>query len=394
VTHAAQLYLLEPPAAAGAHWFPYAGTRPIADLRAGALRLRERWSTALATPVTGIIGAAVGPSFADVDALTLLPTDLARGPGWVARSDAAPALATITPEADAVRLMIGNETVAWRLDSDAVWTGPHEHGIAQAIDGLALRGAYDLVTALERLLAADVAQLSTATRHHAPPGAIVLGAEEQVYCRSLQVEPGVVFDVRHGPILIEPEGEIRHGTRLEGPLYVASGSRLLGGDIRGSSIGPKCVVRGEVSVTCFTGYANKGHEGFIGHSVLGHWVNLGAGTTTSNLKNTYGQIRLDPPTGRLETGRQFLGTLFGDHAKTAIGTMCGTGTLIGAGAHMFGGAPPKCLRPMAWGSDAAALLDRAGFLAIAERVLPRRQISWTDAHAATLGALYDRCTSG
>lgn len=383
------LFLLESSAPRSA-WFPFAGVRPIADLRAGALRLRERWVSALGAELRGIVDAGLGEMFTDIEALPLRQHDAIVGPCVVARSDAAPALRHLSRGPDVQRLRIGDETVAWFLDAGERWHGIHETGVAAAIDGLLLRGAHDLVTALERLLADDITALAEPGRHALPSEAIVLGDAALVQCRSARVEPGVVFDVRNGPILLEADVEVRHGTRLEGPLYVAHGSRLLGGDIRGCSIGPKCTVRGELSSSCLLGYANKGHEGFVGHSVLGHWVNLGAGTTTSNLKNTYGSVRLDAPTGRIDTGRQFLGTLFGDHAKTAIGTLFSTGSLVGAGANLFGGAPRKCTLPMAWGSDGGDRLTRAGFLAIAERVLPRRQISWSADHAATLGALYDR----
>jgi hypothetical protein len=140
-----------------------------------------------------------------------------------------------------------------------------------------------------------------------------------------------------------------------------------------------------------TGYANKAHDGLLGHSVLGHWVNLGAGTITSNLKNTYGPVRLDLPGGRVETGRTFLGTLFGDHAKTAIGMMLGTGTVIGAGANVFGpGEVPKHVPPFAWGIAGEARLEEGGFLQIAGRVMPRRHVEVTADRERSLQALYRR----
>lgn len=142
------------------------------------------------------------------------------------------------------------------------------------------------------------------------------------------------------------------------------------------------------------GFANKAHDGFVGHSVVGHWVNLGAGTTTSNLKNTYGPVRLDLPAGRVETGRQYLGALLGDHAKAAIGTMFATGSVIGAGANVFGsGHPPKYVPPMAWGESSGATMTKEGFVAIAERVMPRRNVKVTPERHAALEALWDRTTA-
>jgi UDP-N-acetylglucosamine diphosphorylase/glucosamine-1-phosphate N-acetyltransferase len=198
----------------------------------------------------------------------------------------------------------------------------------------------------------------------------------------------VVFDVRKGPIVLEPDTVVRAGTRLEGPLWVGHHSWLLGGAIRHSVIGPHCRVHGEVATSVFFGYANKSHDGFLGHSVVGPWVNLGAGTITSNLKHTYGPIRLDLPNGRIETGRTNLGSLIGDHAKTAIGTLLPTGTVVGAGANVLGAPVPRYVRPFTWGLDERLTLD--GFLTIAGRVMPRRGVDVTDAIAASLTALHGR----
>ena len=160
--------------------------------------------------------------------------------------------------------------------------------------------------------------------------------------------------------------------------------------MRASAIGPRVNVRGELSTCVFLGYANKAHDGFVGHSVIGRWANLGAGTITSNLKNTYGRVRLDVAGMPLETGLQFLGSLIGDHAKTAIGTLLSTGTVIGAGASVFEGVrAPRYVPPFAWGGTGDARMSKAGFLRIAERVLPRRDVAVDDATRALLERVYD-----
>jgi hypothetical protein len=156
-------------------------------------------------------------------------------------------------------------------------------------------------------------------------------------------------------------------------------------------LGPRCNLNGEVSNCVFLGYANKAHDGFLGHSVLGHWVNLGAGTTSSNLKNTYGSVSLEVKGTRIPSGRQFLGSLIGDHAKTAIGTLLATGTVIGAGANVFGAVqPPKYVPPLAWGSEGTERQSEEGFLKVAERVMPRREVAFTPERRASLSATYRR----
>jgi len=314
-----------------------------------------------------------------------------RGPAVVARSDFAPSGLAPEVTTETRRLSADGKTVAWMLPAGATWHREDESGSAASIEGLLLHGSHHLLTALEQYLAADCADFTAGDHDPLPDGSIVIGNPELVIIRGALVEPGVVFDVRHGAVVLDEGVEVRHGTRLEGPLYAGEHTRLLGGFIRNSAFGPWCVVRGEVASSMFLGYANKAHDGFVGHSVLGHWVNLGAGTTTSNLKNTYGEVRLSVRGTAIPTGRLNVGTLFGDHAKTAIGTMLPTGTVVGAGANLFGPGPvPKYVPPLSWGTLGAERLDEAGFLKIASRVMPRRQIEMTPERQASLQAIYRR----
>jgi UDP-N-acetylglucosamine diphosphorylase/glucosamine-1-phosphate N-acetyltransferase len=386
------LYLLEPDPA-GAAWAPFSGVRPVAELRAGLWRIRERWEGALQRDATAILGAHVAgfTEFDEPPAELPMPIE---GPAIVAASWFAPSGAPIESTAPVRRLTHAGATVGWVIASGEQWTGPTDEGAGLEVDGVLLRGAYDLVTALERLLPADCADFRAAPSAGVPEGSIVLGDPSDVISLRAVVEPGVVFDVRNGPVVIEEGAEIRSGTRLEGPTYVGGGTRVLGGFVRGSVFGPECRVRGEIAASVFLGYGNKAHEGFVGHSVVGHWVNLGAGTTTSNLKNTYGPVRLEVDGRRIETGRANLGTLFGDHAKTAIGTMLPTGTVIGAGANVFGATvPPKYVPPFAWGC-AGERITEEGFLTVARRVFARRDVAWSEARQESLRRAYGRSRQG
>jgi UDP-N-acetylglucosamine diphosphorylase/glucosamine-1-phosphate N-acetyltransferase len=387
-----RLYLKEPANGAPA-WAPFAAARPIAELRAGVWRIRERWEAALDLDTTAILGAET-EGFAEVDTPPCLSPQPVAGPAVVAESCFAPAGTPIVLAPETRRLVTGDGvTVAWIVPEGAVWSGPDEDGPAQPVRGLLLRQTSDLITALEQLLPADCLGFAAAEADPVPAGSLVLGDAALVLCRGAAVEPGVVFDTRGGAIVLEQGVEVRHGTRLEGPLYAGERTRLLGGHLRASVFGPRCSVKGEVSTTLMLGYANKSHDGFVGHSVVGYWVNLGAGTTTSNLKNTYGEISLDIAGVRLATGRQFLGSLIGDHAKTAIGSMLPTGAVVGAGANLFGTtAAPKHVPAMAWGTSGAERMTEEGFLRIAERVMPRREVELTEARRSSLVAIYRRLT--
>ena len=382
------LYLLDPPQP-GAAWAPFAGTRPIAELRAGAWRIRERWERALGRSATAILAPAL-TDFHELDEPPVESGAALSGPALVVRSDVVPPAGPLTLPPGTRRLTAGGAAVGWVLADGERWSGGSTDGAAHEIDAFLLGGAYDLITALERLLGADCEALAAATGGAAPDGCLVLGPASRVVAAGASVEPGVVFDVRSGAVVLSAGVEVRSGTRLEGPCFIGAGCRVLGGFIRASAFGPRCTVRGEISTSVFVGYANKSHDGFVGHSALGHWVNLGAGTTTSNLKNTYGMVRLDVGGASIETGRSFLGSLIADHAKTAIGTMLSTGTVVGAGANVFGAAPPKYVPPFAWGSTGGERLTEEGFLRTAERVLPRRDVTVTPKLRAALAGLYRR----
>ncbi len=381
-----RLFMLEP-ARLGDDWAPFAGVRPIAELRAGAFRIWERWHRLLATDEAAIVSPST-PGFADVDSRPIVAGGTIVGPALVARSTAAPVGTDLTLPVGVRGLSIGGMTVAWVLAPGERWTGPTEVVAPFEIKGLRLDGAAGLITACERLLEDDCLSLAHTGTRGVPDGCVVIGDPSLVIVRTASVEPHVVFDVRKGPIVLDEDSLVRSGARLEGPLYVGPHSWILGGAVRQSVIGPHCRVHGEISASVFLGYANKSHDGFLGHSVLGQWVNLGAGTITSNLKNTYGPIRLDLPNGRLETGRTNLGSLIGDHAKTAIGTLLSTGTVIGAGANVVSARGPRYVRPFLWDPGTLATLD--GFLTIARRVMPRRGVDVTAQIEASLVALHGR----
>ena len=383
------LYLLEPESP-GAEWAPYAGVRPIAELRAGVWRIRERWEAAAGQDATALMGDHAA-GFVDGDEPAIQPVGDIVGPAMVAASWFAPTGVPIAPAPGVRRLVHGGESVGWILAKGEHWTGPHEDGPSLAIEGVRLHGTYDLLTALEALLIADCADFLVAPHPGVPEGSLVLGDPTHVISLGARVEPGVVFDLRQGAVVMDQGSEIRSGTRLEGPVYIGPGTRVLGGFIRGSVFGPECRVHGEVSTSVFSGYANKSHDGFLGHSIVGQWVNLGAGTTTSNLKNTYGPVRLDVDGHRIETGRLNLGTLMGDHAKTAIGTLLATGTVVSVGANVFGPiAPPKYVPPFAWGCSGSERMSEDGFLKVAERVMARRNVDFSPGRQESLRLTYQR----
>jgi UDP-N-acetylglucosamine diphosphorylase/glucosamine-1-phosphate N-acetyltransferase len=211
---------------------------------------------------------------------------------------------------------------------------------------------------------------------------------------SATLMPGVVLDATRGPVVIGAGAIVRPNAVISGPAYVGPGSTVLDNAQLwgGVALGPVCKVGGEVNGTIFQGHANKAHEGFLGDSWLGEWVNLGAGTVTSNLLNTYGEITTVSADGlRRRTGLRFLGAIIGDHAKTAIGTRLMTGTMVGTGAMIALSKPPPTAVPsFAWLTESRTLVYRLSrFLEVAETVMARRSRSLGDAERARLRALHE-----
>ena len=387
------LYLLDPEP--GPQWAPFAGVRPLSELRAGALLVRERWEAAFGVETAAVLAAPALAGFPEAGVPPVRsnkPLEPIAGPAVIGSSTFAPrGLAPDLPATPA-RLVHNGITVGWAVPEGHQWKGPAPQAVTIEIAGLLLRGCYDLIPALDQLLAEDVSRL-VGESDAIPPEATVLGDPALLGLHGALVEPGVVFDCSGGPIVLESGVDVKSGTRLEGPLWAGANTSLLGGLIRRSAIGPRCVVRGELSHTVFLGFANKAHDGFVGHSVVGRWVNLGAGTITSNLKNTYGQVHLDVAGHRIDTSLMNLGTLFGDHAKTAIGTLLSTGSVIGVGASVFDAVrPPRWVPPFAWGADGRERMTRDGFLKIVGRILPRRDVTVDQALRECLGRIYDAAT--
>jgi UDP-N-acetylglucosamine diphosphorylase/glucosamine-1-phosphate N-acetyltransferase len=178
---------------------------------------------------------------------------------------------------------------------------------------------------------------------------------------------------------------------MEGPVFVGEGTTILGGSISESSIGPACKVRGEVEASIVLGYSNKAHDGFLGHAVVGRWVNLGAFTTNSDLKNNYGEVRVGSKDGGRPTGLMKVGCFLGDHVKTGIGTFLNTGTVVGAGSNLFGGRlPPTYVPAFSWGPGSSLTefrLDK--FLEVAERAMGRRGIALDEGMTALLSRAWE-----
>lgn len=382
------LYLYDDDVAQG--FAPFALTRPISELRAGIELVRRRWSIVSGAEATAFIGASHLADFEEEGAPpALAPDSIIPAGAVIANSRCVVALDESLNAKDSVWRCDGR-VCAVRLDrplpASALADGSFTlDSLGLNVAGVDLRARWvlaiwDFISQLSAQLADDIGAITPSITVVGNPG-VTLGSHDVVIERGVTVEPYVIFDATSGPILVRGGATISAFTRVVGPCFIGAGTIIVGDRVANCSIGEKCKIRGEISSSIVLGHSNKGHTGFVGHSYLGRWVNLGAGTTTSNLKNTYGTVQLWTQGGLTDTGLQFLGTMFGDHVKTGIGTLLTTGTVLGAGANIYGSAThPKLVSPFAWGDGepyASFQLDK--FIDVAARVMQRRGVTLNDA---------------
>jgi UDP-N-acetylglucosamine diphosphorylase / glucose-1-phosphate thymidylyltransferase / UDP-N-acetylgalactosamine diphosphorylase / glucosamine-1-phosphate N-acetyltransferase / galactosamine-1-phosphate N-acetyltransferase len=379
---------------------PYALTRPAGELRAGAALVRQRWESALGVRAAGFVGAAHLADFSEPGAPGAVGDSLPAG-ALLASTRCIVPLGWGGREADVYicRGRVAAVRLAARLPLEALADGAapldslSTSGTrTEEIPGRWIENVWELIVHLLAQLREDIAAVGPTLECAPVEPAIVIGTEPVYVERGATIEPLAVFDTTAGPVLVRRGAAVRAFTRVVGPCAIASGATVLADRVHGCSIGEGSVIRGEISESVVLGNANKGHEGFVGHSYLGRWVNLGAGTTTSNLKNTYGTVTLWTPRGVEDTGTLKLGTFFGDHVKTGIGLCLTTGSVVGAGANVYGSAmPPKYVLPFSWGEgDSLAEYRVDKFLEIAERAMARRQVTLDDGARRQLAAAHAR----
>ncbi len=222
------------------------------------------------------------------------------------------------------------------------------------------------------------------------------GSKKDVYVApGVTIHPMVVIDAEHGPVYIDEGAEIHPFTRIEGPCYIGEKSILLGAKCReGNSIGPYCRIGGEVEESVIQGFSNKYHDGFLGHAYVGEWVNLGALTTNSDLKNDYStvSVMLDGKHS-IDTGSTKVGSLIGDHTKTSIGVLFNTGSVVGAMAIIMStGKPlPKFIPSFAWFIEGVVTkgFGRKTLYGTANTAMGRRKQKWTPAQEAMWDRIFE-----
>ncbi len=258
---------------------------------------------------------------------------------------------------------------------------------------------WDLVETNAEQIALDF-QAQKAVEQFGRPGTLTLtGPSDWLRVDpTARIDPFVVADTNNGPVVIERDAVITSFTRLEGPCWIGPRSHILGANIRsGSSIGPNCRMSGEVECSIIQGNSNKYHDGFLGHSYLGEWVNLGAGTHTSDLRNDYGEVKTIVNGVYSVTGRRKVGSFIGDHSKTGLGSLINTGANIGIFVNLLpaGHLLPKFVPSFCWVEHGRVIDggDLPALFATAIQVMERRGEEFTENHRLLFQHLHEQTSA-
>jgi len=219
---------------------------------------------------------------------------------------------------------------------------------------------------------------------------IIIGKKGKLFLgKNVHIEGVTVVNLSKGSVFISDNVTLKNFNSIEGPVYIGEGSTLDSSTIRGPFVcGKVCKISGEIEESLFFDYVNKHHYGFIGHSIVGSWVNLGAGTTNSDLKNNYSTIKVFDGKDYIDTRMQKFGCIIGDHVKTSIGTMINTGTVIGPFSNIFQDIrDKKYIKPFSWGNE--KIYEKEKLIDDIKKVMARRDLSPDEEFIRRISNLYE-----
>tara|TARA_B100000768_G_scaffold42533_1_gene41385 strand:- start:1679 stop:2851 length:1173 start_codon:yes stop_codon:yes gene_type:complete len=371
---------------------PFTYTRPVADLRIGILTIREKWELSLGATTTTVTEDYLSDKYPMVEMEQNVMINASYTPSEVLVNQ-------IKNLKENQAVFDGDTMVAFfsledqEIDIDTLEVYQLEATV------LKVETTWDIFSKNGAAIKADF-DLLTAERTSAPiPENTVAFNPEAIFIEEGAKLPLCVLNATDGPIYIGKNSEIMEGSMVRGPFALCEGSTLkMGTKIYGpTTVGPHSKVGGEVNNSVFFGYSNKGHDGFLGNSVIGEWCNLGADTNNSNLKNNYAEVRLwsYETENFAKTGLQFCGLMMGDHSKCGINTMFNTGTVVGVSANIFGSGFPRNFIPsFSWGGAKGftTYLTSKAF-EVAQVVMKRRGLELSTQDSAILEHVFEQSSA-
>ncbi len=358
------------------HLLPFTFTRPLADIRVGILTMREKWEMILSAKTSSLTEAYLSEKFPLVKQADNVLINSSVFPD----SNMVEEISRLEPNQT---LVSGDVLIAHRLresDIDNMDVDLLDAVIPMETSSplVKLANLWDIITLNGQAIRADFKLITRGRKSQAVPDHARIANAGEVFIEEGAILENVIINASEGPVYIGREARVLDGAIIRGPVAICEGSVIrLGAKIYGNStIGPYSKIGGEMTDSVVFGYSNKTHDGFLGHSVIGEWCNLGADTNTSNLKNNYDEVRLwdYAENSFVSTGLQFCGTFMGDHSKCGINTMFNTGTVVVVNAQVFGSGFMRNFIPsFTWGSVSGfSTVDIVKAIDVARRVYARR----------------------
>ncbi|WP_456442057.1 putative sugar nucleotidyl transferase [Psychroserpens sp.] len=368
---------------------PFTFTRPVAEIRVGILTIREKWEKYLGFTTTTLTEEYLSEKFpmVEMDSNVMINASYLPNKELVAMVKNLEENQAVFKDEDVIAFF-SKET------QDEVNFDTYK-AIEYDADLIKIEHTWDIFSKNGEAIQEDF-ELLTHDRKSQP----IPDSNNCINAQNIFIEEGAklefaTLNASSGPIYIGKDSEIMEGSIIRGPFALCDHATVkLGAKIYGpTTVGPHSKVGGEVNNSILFGYSNKGHDGFLGNSVIGEWCNLGADTNTSNLKNNYAEVRLwnYNTQGFARTGLQFCGLMMGDHSKCGINTMFNTGTVVGVSANIFGSGFPRNYVPsFSWGGNSGFVtyLTKKAF-EVAEVVMQRRTIEFSDIDKAILEHVFE-----
>jgi len=368
---------------------PFTFTRPVADIRIGILTIREKWEKVLDTTTTTITEDYLADKYPMVELDENIMIN-----------------ASFLPNMELVEMLKNlkeNQAIFKDEDVIAFFTKETQEEVDleayEAIefnnDILKIEHTWDIFSKNGEAIQEDFNLITRGRQSQLIPKSVYCNNAKNIFVEEGAIIETSVLNASKGPIYIGKNTEIMEGNMIRGPFALCENATVkMASKIYGpTTIGPYSTVGGEVNNSVLFGYSNKGHDGYLGNSVIGEWCNLGADTNNSNLKNNYAEVKLwDYNTeGFTKTGLQFCGLIMGDHSKCGINTMFNTGTVVGVNANIFGSGFPRNFVPsFSWGGHKGftTYLTKKAF-EVARIVMSRRNVEFTEQDAAILEHVFE-----
>lgn len=368
---------------------PFTFTRPVADIRIGILTIREKWEKYLGYTTTTLTEEYLMEKYPMVE----MEENIMINASFLPNPILIDMVQNLNPKE---AILFGEEIIAFHTHDTQEDIDFDEYELIEYEgDVLRIENTWDIFAKNDAAIREDF-ELLTEDRFSQPiPKSVNVIAPENIFIEEGAKLEFVTLNASTGPIYIGKNAEIMEGSVIRGPFALCEEAQVkLATKVYGATtVGPHCRIGGEVNNSVLFGYSNKGHDGFLGNSVLGEWCNIGADSNNSNLKNNYEEVRLwsYETEGFARTGLQFCGLMMGDHSKCGINTMFNTGTVVGVSANIFGSGFPRNFVPsFSWGgaSGFTTYITKKAF-ETAKIVMSRRHVEFTEQDAKILEHVFE-----